>query len=86
MSEIGDTGLNERKLSGNEEHEEEERIKSENKALKQKIMCIICKAEPRSVLFLGCKHLAVCEACHRDCTNCPLCDQRIKAFIDVVWA
>jgi hypothetical protein len=40
--------------------------------------CIVCLDERKSVLFLPCKHICVCEACARKLTrarpaSCPLC-------------
>ena len=48
-------------------------------------MCIICQENPKSVLFMDCRHLCVCMDCgHLDVlVRCPLCRQIIRERIDV---
>ena len=47
--------------------------------------CVVCMESLRRVLFLPCSHLAVCEACSSDLTECPVArcciDKRITAFL-----
>ena len=48
-------------------------------------MCVICKENPKSVLFLSCRHLCVCIECgHLDIlVQCPLCRMKIREKINV---
>lgn len=47
--------------------------------------CVICKENPKSVLFLNCRHLCVCNNCgHLDIlVQCPLCRMEIREKINV---
>lgn len=48
-------------------------------------MCCVCDDAPKCVLFLPCKHVCACEACHARLQACPLCRvaivSRHKVFI-----
>ncbi len=48
-------------------------------------MCVICKENPKSVLFLNCRHLCVCIECgHLDIlVQCPLCRMEIREKMNV---
>lgn len=48
-------------------------------------MCVICKENPKSVLFMNCRHLCVCNECgHLDIlVQCPLCRMEIREKINV---
>ena len=48
-------------------------------------VCVICKVNPKSVLFLNCRHLCVCHECgHLDVlVQCPLCRKEIREKINV---
>jgi hypothetical protein len=48
-------------------------------------VCVICKENPKSVLFLNCRHLCVCNECgHLDIlVHCPLCRMEIREKINV---
>lgn len=39
--------------------------------------CLACNNEKRNVLFLPCKHNAVCSGCASDLSLCPLCESAI---------
>ena len=43
-----------------------------------KILCVVCMDEVRSVLFEPCKHLLCCEPCGSLVRACPFCKQPIK--------
>lgn len=40
--------------------------------------CTVCMDAPRAVVFLPCKHRAVCAACSPNCDVCPLCRAPIE--------
>lgn len=48
-------------------------------------VCVICKENPKSVLFLNCRHLCVCNECgHLEIlVHCPLCRMEIREKINV---
>jgi hypothetical protein len=35
--------------------------------------CIVCFDRPRSVIYTGCRHFDVCEACYEKHATCPTC-------------
>ncbi|CCV02311.1 hypothetical protein IIV30_116L [Invertebrate iridescent virus 30] len=37
--------------------------------------CTVCHSSVKRVVFIGCKHLAVCIKCGEKLSNCPLCRQ-----------
>jgi hypothetical protein len=47
--------------------------------------CVICRENPKSVLFMDCRHLCVCKDCgHLNVlVQCPLCRQIIRERINV---
>ena len=36
-------------------------------------LCVVCWENPRTVVFLPCKHLQVCELCAKGLAQCPSC-------------
>ena len=47
--------------------------------------CVICQVEPKTVLFMPCRHLCVCKECSKNhqLISCPLCREEITERIDV---
>lgn len=43
--------------------------------------CCICMDSRRSIVFLPCGHVCVCNACSKDLIQCPLCRVRIQQKI-----
>ncbi|KAL7452068.1 hypothetical protein ACHAWC_003820 [Mediolabrus comicus] len=52
-----------------------ERIEKAKQNLEEEKLCVICRENPKVVLFMPCRHLCVCEECgHRvELDRCPLC-------------
>lgn len=50
------------------------------------IECCVCMDEPRSVLLLPCRHVAVCRACLTRLSPClcPICRSPVQESIDIV--
>jgi len=50
-------------------------------------VCVICKDEPKRVIFLPCKHICTCEPCSETLLSrnslCPLCRQPIAMSFNV---
>jgi len=48
--------------------------------------CVICFAEPSSIILIPCAHLALCGSCYagvKKCNNkCPLCRKAITTIIE----
>mmetsp|Transcript_2059 Transcript_2059/g.4709 ORF Transcript_2059/g.4709 Transcript_2059/m.4709 type:complete len:315 (+) Transcript_2059:799-1743(+) len=40
--------------------------------------CSICTANPRDVVFIPCRHLAICRHCDIDIERCPVCRSEIE--------
>lgn len=54
----------------------------------ERVQCLVCCAAPRSVMFLPCKHVAVCAACGAQDSvrrRCPWCKQPISRLISGVY-
>jgi hypothetical protein len=51
---------------------------------KNVLFCVVCMTEPRSHVFLPCRHLCTCDVCCEQMTECPLCrvtiDQTLKVY------
>jgi hypothetical protein len=47
--------------------------------------CVVCRENPKSVLFMDCRHLCVCKDCghHNVLVRCPLCREIIREKINV---
>jgi hypothetical protein len=41
-------------------------------------MCAVCWTRPCCVLFVTCKHVAVCTECSEGCDSCPICRADIE--------
>ena len=42
--------------------------------------CIVCLSERKDIVLLPCRHVAVCHACHRNVTKCPVCRSAILNY------
>ncbi|XP_064643432.1 baculoviral IAP repeat-containing protein 3-like [Lineus longissimus] len=56
-------------------------LKTENRELKERMMCKICFDMEANVVFLPCGHLVVCEQCSRRVRECPLCRRPISGVV-----
>ena len=65
--------------------QEESIIKKKLSVEEEKMTCVICQIETKSVLLMPCRHMCVCKACslRHEMDKCPLCRQTIKEKIDV---
>lgn len=61
----------------------EEKIRKENRQLKEEIICKICRDTKVDRLFLPCGHLATCHFCSPALVKCPICRQNIKGIVSV---
>eukprot|EP00456_Euglypha_rotunda_P069282 TRINITY_DN60897_c0_g1_i1.p1 TRINITY_DN60897_c0_g1~~TRINITY_DN60897_c0_g1_i1.p1 ORF type:complete len:237 (-),score=34.25 TRINITY_DN60897_c0_g1_i1:11-649(-) len=43
--------------------------------------CIVCFTEPKDVIFLPCRHICVCNECHKNMPKCPVCRAPIASFL-----
>lgn len=46
-------------------------------------LCVVCWENPRTVVFLPCKHLQLCEICAGGCTECPYCRVFVESMLQV---
>lgn len=65
-----------------EKDKEKEKLGEELEKLKDERSCVVCLENPRSILFLPCKHLCVCAECKDSLDQCPLCRQKIEQKIE----
>nr|AJC98412.1 IAP2 [Anopheles coluzzii]AJC98416.1 IAP2 [Anopheles coluzzii]AJC98426.1 IAP2 [Anopheles coluzzii] len=62
-----------------------QRLREENKRMKQERECKICLTQEADVVFMPCAHLLSCVQCSTGVDNCPVCraviTHRFRAFI-----
>jgi hypothetical protein len=46
-------------------------------------ICVVCLDKPKCMLFLPCKHLAVCQDCAGRVRDCPVCRTRVQNTIHI---
>ena len=51
--------------------------------LESTVQCVICFAASREVLLDPCKHMCLCKACAKDCTDCPICRSPIESRVTI---
>ena len=45
------------------------------------LVCPVCNAADRSMVFLPCGHLACCTNCATSCTTCPSCGGDVRGSV-----
>ena len=55
-----------------------QKLREINKQLKESILCVRCKTNEISMLFLNCGHRVTCETCAYQLKYCPHCKKKIK--------
>lgn len=60
--------------------------KLKTQAAEAKANCVVCMANPRSVVFTPCMHLVNCGECSANCTTCPVCNATVGSKINVFVA
>ncbi|CAF3734935.1 unnamed protein product [Rotaria sp. Silwood1] len=45
--------------------------------------CVVCSVEERQLAFLPCGHLSTCVPCGHSLRSCPLCRQKIEAYVAI---
>ncbi|XP_048236832.1 baculoviral IAP repeat-containing protein 2-like [Haliotis rufescens] len=63
-----------------------QRLANENKLLKDRRTCRVCKTEIVSELFLPCGHLVTCSACAPKVTKCCVCGKTILGTVKVFFS
>lgn len=47
--------------------------------------CSVCMENPKSILFLPCRHVCVCDGCSKKIESCPVCRvvalEKMRVFI-----
>lgn len=51
----------------------------------EKLACVVCKTESKTVMLMNCKHLCVCKTCSTKVNACPLCREDIRDRVDVYF-
>ena len=64
-----------------QEDEEISMLMEENLSLKRQTMCVICRNEIVSVVFLPCGHICCCADCSPAMKDCPLCKTFVKGTV-----
>lgn len=59
---------------------------AENRILKDKSLCLICKDKNSNRLFLPCAHLCTCDLCAPSLIACPQCKTKIHGIVSVYFA
>jgi len=60
-------------------------IRNKLSSEEEKMTCVICQIETKTVLLMPCRHLCVCKDCslRHEMDKCPLCRQPVRDKIDV---
>ncbi|XP_062613524.1 baculoviral IAP repeat-containing protein 2-like [Saccostrea cucullata] len=69
----GDSNLNLEK--------ETEKLRAENKELRDTLICKVCMDDTVSVIFLPCTHMVTCAQCFPAMKQCPVCRSDVKAIV-----
>lgn len=48
--------------------------------------CTVCLTDFKDVIFIPCRHIAVCRYCNKHVTKCPLCRVSVRSFVVFVHA
>jgi Zinc finger, C3HC4 type (RING finger) len=85
---VGSKLMKDIKIKLEERHNDKLRSKLENgdKLLLEKIECIICMKNIRSIVSLPCKHVSMCSTCHESMPGsqkdkCPICKVDINGVV-----
>jgi len=63
-----------------------EALKAENKRLKERSLCGLCRLKPVSLTLLPCGHCCCCNDCGASLCQCPLCHTTILADVKTFFA
>lgn len=63
--------------------EAKRKLQEQNREYKEKISCVICCENERSITFLPCGHLVCCAQCAPACSSCAVCRKEIKGTVKV---
>ncbi|XP_048766151.2 baculoviral IAP repeat-containing protein 7-A-like [Ostrea edulis] len=72
---------NERTDSSANSNGETEKLRAENKQLRDTLICKVCMDNTVSVIFLPCTHMVTCSQCFPAMKQCPICRSDIKAIV-----
>ena len=56
---------------------------TENKLLKEKLFCTVCKSAHANKLITPCYHRCICLDCFPSQTRCPRCNSKIDSGVTV---
>jgi len=66
------------------EHKKHEILEKQAEEIKKQRQCLICKDKDKSVAFVPCAHLCVCEVCAQAVNECPICHQAVQQKMKIV--
>ncbi|XP_013418146.1 baculoviral IAP repeat-containing protein 7-A-like [Lingula anatina] len=58
-----------------------DKLREENKLLKEQRKCKICKVRDAEVVLLPCAHLVCCNPCAPSLRKCPVCESKIRGTV-----
>ncbi|KAJ3671778.1 hypothetical protein LUZ60_007857 [Juncus effusus] len=58
---------------------------AENNRVSDKFVCKVCHEKESSILVLPCRHLSVCDGCEMRIDACPVCFERKKSSVPVLF-
>lgn len=59
----------------------DDKLREENRLLKEQKTCKICLDNDLSIVFLPCGHFVSCATCAPSLKNCPLCRSQIMGLV-----
>jgi hypothetical protein len=73
-----------------EQQKKEQSYQNKINELEEMVYCLLCRENPRTILFQPCLHLTLCVDCHRQeemqMKNCPFCREKITSHLKIFLA
>ncbi|XP_003747090.1 baculoviral IAP repeat-containing protein 7 [Galendromus occidentalis] len=66
--------------------QEAKREDSERKEIPERMLCVVCMAQERSILFLPCRHLVTCPSCAASVSECVSCREAIGSSVRTFYS
>jgi DNA repair exonuclease SbcCD ATPase subunit len=73
-----------------EQQKKEQSYQNKINELEETFYCLLCRDNPRTILFQPCLHLTLCDGCHHQeemqMKTCPFCREKITSHLKIFVA
>jgi len=76
--------LDHKKAVKEELEKTDQRVEELRQQSEESHTCVVCMDEPRSVVFVSCRHMVACSSCASRLHACPVCRKKIEESILVI--